>query len=50
MQFVATEYSKHCVAKPIEIGGIYDSARGESYVEEALYAVHAAADDDKLWY
>ena len=48
MQFVATEYARHFVAEPIKVGGVCDSARGVSYVEEALHAVHAAADSDKL--
>ena len=49
MQFVATGYARHCIVKPIEVGGVCDSARGESYVEEASHAVHAAADSDGLW-
>ena len=49
MQFVAPGYARQCVAEPIEVGGVCDSARGESYVEEALHAVHAAADGNELW-
>ena len=49
MQFFATGYARHCVAEPIEFGGICDSARGESYVDEAFHAVQAAADGDELW-
>ena len=48
MQFVANGYAGNCVAEPIEVGSTYDSARGESYVEEALHVVNAAADDDEL--
>ena len=49
MQFVATLYTRHCYVKHIEVGSICDSVRGESYIEEALHAVHAAADGDELW-
>ena len=49
MQFVAIEYARHCIAEPIEVVGVSDSVRGESYVEEVLHAVDAAADGDELW-
>ena len=49
MQFVATGYTRHCITEPIEFGDVCDSARGDSYVEEDLHAVHAAADGDELW-
>ena len=49
MQFVATGYARHCVTASIEVGGVCDSAGGESYVEEALHAVHTAADCGELW-
>ena len=49
MQFVATGYARHCVDEPIEIGGVSDSARRESYIEEALHAILAAAEGDELW-
>ena len=49
MPFVATGYAKYCVAELIEVKGVCDSARGESYVQEALHVVHAAADVYELW-
>ena len=49
MQFVATGYTRHCVAEPIEFRAVCDSVRGESYIEKALHAVHAAADGNELW-
>ena len=48
MQFVAAEYTRRCVVETIEVGGVCDLARGESYVEEALHAVHGTADGDEL--
>ena len=52
MQFVTTRYARRCIAEPIEVGGVCDSARGDSYVEEtlhAVHAVHAVADGNELW-
>ena len=49
MQFVATWCARHCIAEPIEVGGVCDSARGGYYVKEALRAVQAVADSYELW-
>ena len=56
---IVTRFIKKCNLLPqgtpgtvysFEVGGVCDSARGKSYVEEVLHPVHAASDGgDKLW-
>ncbi|GFU10403.1 hypothetical protein TNCV_3514791, partial [Trichonephila clavipes] len=48
-QVVFTDHGMCCVPEHIEVGGVCDTVKLESYEEKALHVIDDSTDGDKPW-